>query len=480
MELLSKKICQEKGITLVGDVPEKVLQFGTGVLLRCLPDYYIDKANKQGEFNGKIVIVKSTSNGNNDDWAEQDFLFTQQIKGLVNGQLHEETIVNSSVSRSLAANTEWDKILACAANPDINIIISNTTENGLQYLEEKINKAVGEGSDTQICPISFPGKLTAYLYKRFREFEGDEAYAPIIIPTELDEYNGDKLKDFVNKNIVYNDLGEDFTKWIAACKFCNSLVDRIVPGKPANAKEIEALLGYRDEYITASEPYTLWAIQGDDKVKEALTFAKCDEGVKIVSDIAIFKELKLRLLNATHILACAHAIQKGHRTVKDAMQDAAFNQEVIEVMEDIKVGIPMEIDQATKDEFASSVVDRFSNPFIEHQWKDITLNFTTKMIVRSFPLIKTYLYHRGSLPSKIVKGFTHYLNFMYDLALEEGKYYYTSANGKFEVKDQLASRFYNNGLSKEAWLDKVLNDNEIWGEDINKIGNLKKEVKAIF
>ncbi len=45
------------------NLPEKVLQFGTGVLLRGLPDYFIDKANRQGIFNGRIVVVKSTAQG---------------------------------------------------------------------------------------------------------------------------------------------------------------------------------------------------------------------------------------------------------------------------------------------------------------------------------------------------------------------------------------------------------------------------------
>jgi len=42
------------------ELPEKVLQFGTGVLLRALPDYFIDKANRAGIFNGRIVVLKST------------------------------------------------------------------------------------------------------------------------------------------------------------------------------------------------------------------------------------------------------------------------------------------------------------------------------------------------------------------------------------------------------------------------------------
>lgn len=48
---------------VIFSLPEKVLQFGTGVLLRGLPDYFIDKANRQGIFNGRIVVVKSTDSG---------------------------------------------------------------------------------------------------------------------------------------------------------------------------------------------------------------------------------------------------------------------------------------------------------------------------------------------------------------------------------------------------------------------------------
>src|SRR5687768_3483239 len=58
------------------DLPEKVLQFGTGVLLRGLPDYFIDKANRKGIFNGRIVVVKSTSQGDTSGFEKQDGLYT--------------------------------------------------------------------------------------------------------------------------------------------------------------------------------------------------------------------------------------------------------------------------------------------------------------------------------------------------------------------------------------------------------------------
>jgi len=72
-------------------LPEKVVQFGTGVLLRGLPDYFMDKANKQGVFNGRIVVVKSTDQGGTDAYGEQDGLYTILEKGIENGLPVERT-----------------------------------------------------------------------------------------------------------------------------------------------------------------------------------------------------------------------------------------------------------------------------------------------------------------------------------------------------------------------------------------------------
>src|SRR4051812_10765485 len=92
---------------------EKILQFGTGVLLRGLPDYFIDKANKQGIFNGRVVVVKSTSQAGADAFEKQDGLYTLCIRGYDNGNIVNEYIINSSISRVLAANDSWAEILRC-------------------------------------------------------------------------------------------------------------------------------------------------------------------------------------------------------------------------------------------------------------------------------------------------------------------------------------------------------------------------------
>src|SRR5664279_1911254 len=84
-------------------LPEKIIQFGTGVLLRALPDYFVDKANKQGIFNGRIILVKSTNAGELDAFERQDGLYTLATRGLENGEMVDQSIVCSAISRILSA-----------------------------------------------------------------------------------------------------------------------------------------------------------------------------------------------------------------------------------------------------------------------------------------------------------------------------------------------------------------------------------------
>src|SRR3954469_180278 len=208
----------------VFELPDKVLQFGTGVLLRGLCDYFIDKANRQGVFNGRVVVVKSTDGGDASEFDKQDNLYTLCVRGIVDGKNVEENIISSAISRVLSAKQQWKEILKYAHNRHLQIIISNTTEVGLQLVKESIH---------QIPPSSFPAKLLAFLYERYKAFVGDAEAGMIIIPTELITDNGKKLFHIVEELARFNHLDEDFIHWLKEHNlFCNSLVDRIVPGKP--------------------------------------------------------------------------------------------------------------------------------------------------------------------------------------------------------------------------------------------------------
>ena len=192
MKLSQKILTQVHGNVYVPEqahlhLPEKVLQFGTGVLLRGLPDYFIDKANKAGLFNGRVVVVKSTG-GNTADFDEQDNLYTLCIRGIAGGEQVTENWVNAAISRVLSAGEQWNQILACAHSAEMEVVISNTTEVGITLSEDDLFAAP---------PASFPGKLVAFLYERFRHFKGDSTKGMVIIPAELIPDNGTKLKEIV-------------------------------------------------------------------------------------------------------------------------------------------------------------------------------------------------------------------------------------------------------------------------------------------
>ena len=379
MEKLNKVIAPGKMY------PEKVIQFGTGVLLRGLPDYFIEKANRQSLFKGSILVVKSTLSGGLDAFREQDNRYTIHINGLERGQPVAETLVVSAISRVVSAQEGWSEVLAAATNPDMKVVISNTTEVGI-VLDETDQVAAEP-------PRSFPGKLTSLLYKRYQFFNGDRSKGLVILPTELIDRNGEQLRDIVIRLAQLNNLPLAFITWLqAANAFCNTLVDRIVPGKlPENSqREAEAKLGYRDELAIMAEPFRLWAIEvSDQRVKDVLSFAEADAGVVLTPDITKFKEMKLRLLNGSHTFSCALAMLGGWQTVKAAMEDESFSMFVRDLMyqEIIPSLGGVGIDTTEAHEFADAVIDRFGNPFLDHRWESISLNYTAKMEMRNVATI---------------------------------------------------------------------------------------------
>lgn len=456
------------------DLPEKVLQFGTGVLLRGLPDYFIDKANKQGIFNGRIVLVKSTDGGDATAFEKQDGLYTLCIRGVENGGKYEEDIINASISRVLSARSEWNKVLECAHNPQLKIIISNTTEVGIQLVHDDIRR---------YPPVSFPGKLLAFLYERYKAFEGSRQSGMVIVPTELISDNGKKLESIVIELAHLNGLEEAFIDWLEnANRFCNSLVDRIVPGKPEEAlqRSIETRLGYTDELLIMSEVYRLWAIEGDEEIAETLSFARADKGVVVAKDINLFRELKLRLLNGTHTLCSGVAFLSGIDTVKNAMDDEQVRQFISDLMQkEIAAAIPYPATGEQRMEFARSCLDRFCNPYIHHHWLSITVQYSSKMKMRVVPVLLNYYALFNIVPEFMATGFAAYICFMKAVKKEGDKYFGRLQNDLYLIQDDQAAYLYSKWQNKPAaqMAVAVLTDTGLWGQNLAALPGFAEAVQ---
>jgi tagaturonate reductase len=394
------------------------------------------------------------------------------VRGLKNGLPIEENVVNSSISRVLNATEQWAEVLECAHNSHMQVIVSNTTEVGIELVNDDIRRHP---------PVSFPGKLLAFLYERFKAFGGSSHSGMVIVPTELIVDNGKKLESIVLELAHLNGLEDSFIEWIENHNsFCNSLVDRIVPGKP-EADLLEKIcqgLGYSDQLLTMSEAYALWAIEGGEHEKNILSFASADDSIVIEPDIEGYRELKLRLLNGTHTFSSGVAFLSGCETVKQAMDDELVRGYISDLMlHEIAPSIPYEVSLSKAQEFGNKVLDRFSNPNIRHFWSAITVNYSSKMKLRCVPLLMKHFENTGTIPDAMAFGFAAYLYFMKPVQ-KKGEQYFGELNGQpYLIQDEQAAVYYRRwaGLSPVALVKETLRDG-FWEADLSALPGFEQAV----
>ncbi|MBZ4674093.1 MAG: Tagaturonate reductase, partial [Spirochaeta sp.] len=297
---------------------EKILQFGEGNFLRAFVDWMIDILNEKTDFDGNVVIVQPLERGLSDMINDQKGLYTTVLRGVQGGKNVEEFRIINSVSRCLNPykKDDYEAYMKLAESEDLRFIVSNTTEAGIAY---------SEGNSLQDTPqAAFPAKVCAFLYKRYKAFDGAQDKGIIVIPVELIDKNGDNLKRIVLQYAKEWNLEAGFTTWLdEACDFCNSLVDRIVPGYPrAEAAQLCEKIGYQDNLLDAAEIFHLWVIECHKEFHEdELPFNKAGLNVIWTDDMSFYRTRKVRILNGAHTMSVLAAYQAGHNTVQDCIAD---------------------------------------------------------------------------------------------------------------------------------------------------------------
>jgi tagaturonate reductase len=470
MKRLNKEIVAKPKLT------EKVLQYGEGNFLRAFVDYMINKLNAAGKFNGSIVLVQPINSNSFvlDKLREQDELYTVILRGMLGGEKVNESSVVTSVSRGINPFTDYGAYIACAANPDLRFIVSNTTEAGIAY-------HAGDKLDDK-PQHSFPGKVTAFLYERWKAFDGDKTKGFVFLPCELIDENGTALRKIVLQYAEEWGLGADFIDWvITANYFTNTLVDRIVTGYPKD--EAEGLcqsFGYVDELIDTAEIFHYWAVEypdmpGADKLSAELPLHEIGLNVVWEKDIVPYKARKVRILNGAHTASVLAAYLSGKETVGEMMDDAEFDKYLRELLfDEVIPTITQYLPFENLKTFADSVFDRFRNPYIRHYILSIALNSVSKYRARVLPSILEYVKIKGELPRNLTfsmaaliafyKGGENYAPQDDAPVLEFFKSVWGGCNGSEE--------------SVKVLVGKVLGNTEFWGQDLNGIAGFAEKVSA--
>lgn len=456
------------------DLPERVIQFGEGNFLRAFVDWMFHKLNRQGLFNGRVVVVQPIAEGLVDKINAQDGLYTLLLRGLENGQPVEYKEIITSVSRGINPYADWDAFLKCAENPDIEYVISNTTEAGIAY-------DPNDRPDMR-PPASFPGKLAVYLYHRFRHFNGDPAKGMVILPCELIDRNGDNLKKIIFRLADEWQWPQDFKDWLENHNyFLNTLVDRVVTGYPKDeAAAIQAQLGYEDDLLDTGELFHLWVIEGPAGLAERLPFTQVGLNVVWTDDMTPYRTRKVRILNGAHTAAVPASFLYGLETVGEMMDHPVMGKFVRQVVDE-EIIPSINLDKGMLTDFAAAVMERFQNPYIKHYLISILLNSSSKFKARVLPSILEYHAKFGKLPEKLTFSLAALIAVYAGGKIDGSAMLARRAKGEFTMRDDLpVLEFF-----ARTWADcdgspssvrqvaaAVLANTALWGEDLTQVSGL--------
>ncbi|MFA9439110.1 tagaturonate reductase [Uliginosibacterium sp. sgz301328] len=460
------------------DLPvTRILQIGDGNFLRAFVEWMVDVTNGTGKFNGRVTIASPLPVGCTDKITAQEGLYTVLLRGVQQGKQVTSRRLITCVDKAMNPYAEWDAFLACAADPSLRFVVSNTTEAGIAYAEEALESGK--------CPNNFPAKVTALLYHRFVQLGGTAKTGLVFLPCELIEANGTNLRRYVLQHAAAWNLPAEFVQWVERDNvFLNTLVDRIVPGFPAGeADALYAELGYTDPLMVAAEPFHLWVIEGPRERLQALSdeFPLAKAGLDVVwtDDLRPYRTRKVRILNGAHTASALAAYTAGIDTVKGMIDDEVVSKYLDKLMfEEIVPFVPLA--DAERKQYAATIMERFANPFIRHELISIALNSVSKWQVRVLPTVKDFAADRGISPACLGFSLAALLNFYHGSFNAAGEYVGNRDGQPYPIKDNAevlavlseAWRNWQPGQPTAALVKSVLADARLWGEDLNAIKGL--------
>jgi tagaturonate reductase len=432
-----------------------MIQFGEGNFMRAFVDWQLQQMNSLGLFNGSAVLVQPIGQGLGALMAEQDNLYTVLLNGIMQQQTVNSREIISSVSRVISPYDDYAAYLALAEDDGLEFITSNTTEAGIAYhAGDALNDAP---------PKSFPAKLTALLHRRFEL--GKKGF--VIIPCELIDRNGEKLREIVQQYAAGWQLGDAFAQWLLEENtFCCSLVDRIVPGYPRDkAAQLEAELGYLDNLMVTAEPFLFWVIEGPAWIAEKLPLVEAGLNVVVTDDMTPYRERKVHLLNGPHTAMVPLGMMAGLETVEDVMNDETFYRFVQDLMNDELIPM-LDLPAEELSSYSAAVLERFKNPFIRHELASISLNSISKFKARLLPVLLRYQQERGKLPELMTLAFAALL-----LSYRGDRVARQDGAEVLEVFDQAWS-------SPASFVQTILKDDSLWGQDLTLVPGLADSIAA--
>lgn len=355
-----------------GRVTPGIVHLGIGAFHRAHQAIAIDDLLATGPRDWGIIGASLRSPDTRDALLPQDCLYTVAVRSGA-GAAHR--VVGSIVETMVAAENPA-QLIARLFDPATRIVSLTITEKGYCHtpqtgeLDEAHPDILHDLKNPE-APRSAAGFIVAALARR--KAAGTAPFT--VLSCDNLPANGTTTARILSRfaGLRSPELG----RWVEGEVACPStMVDRIVPATTdADRDAVSKALGVTDAWPVITEPFTQWVIE-DNFPAGRPDFAAA--GAQLVSDVAPFEHMKLRLLNASHSALAYLGYLAGFETIAAAMADIHLAAFAGQVMEDSTptLAMPAGTDLAA---YRKSLLERFSNPALHHRTWQIAMDGSQKL-----------------------------------------------------------------------------------------------------
>jgi fructuronate reductase len=449
----------------VANVTCGILHLGIGAFHRAHQAWYTDTALAAGAPDWGIIGASLRGAEVRDRLLAQDCLYTLVEKGAA-GARHR---VIGAVRDVIYAPDDPARLPALVADPRIRIVSLTITEKGYCHdpASGRLNWAhpdIVHDLAQSDAPVSAVGILAAGLRQRHK------AGAPVtLLCCDNLPHNGTMLRGLVLDLTGRQD--RDLAAWIERhIAFPCTMVDRITPATTdALIEETAATLGVHDAAPVQCEPFSQWVVE--DRFAAGRP-AWETAGAEMVTDVAPFEEMKLRLLNGAHSMLAYLGFLGGFEYIWQVMREpdyAALMRHMMREEVAPRLALNGKYDLAA---YQQTLVERFANPALAHRCYQIAMDGSQKLPQRLLGTVRANL-AAGLGVRRLSLAVAAWMRYVAGQD-EQGR--------PIAVQDplagELAARAAQAGGDPAAMVDNLMAVRAVFGEDLPAAPRFKDEVRA--
>jgi mannitol 2-dehydrogenase len=369
----------------LSDTRQGIAHIGVGGFHRAHQAYYTDALMNTGEALDWAICgvgLRAEDRRARDDLKEQDYLFTLFELG---DSDDTEVRVIGAIRDMLLAEDGAQTLIDKLADPQIRIVSLTITEGGY-CIDDSNGEFMAHLPQIQHdlahpdAPKTVFGFLCAALEKR--RAAGVPAFT--VMSCDNLPHNGAVTRKAL---LAFATLrNSNLCSWIDAnVSFPNAMVDRITPmTSTAHRLQLADKHGVDDAWPVVCEPFVQWVLE-DKFVNGRPAWEKV--GVQFTDDVSPYEEMKIKLLNGSHLALTYLGFLKGYRFVHETMNDPLFVRYMRAYM-DLDVTPQLApVPGIDLTDYKNTLVARFSNQAIADQLERVCSDGSSKFPKFTIPTI---------------------------------------------------------------------------------------------